>query len=256
MLTLENTFNQEIDNIQKYIKELNDLEKLVEQGIELEHSKLEECFDNVSLEAEASDSKTQIQRILDKIQEFQRKRQFFQLVRATKDILTRVRKHKEKYPGESLEKKIFDETQKGLDAHTKSLKLLQKSIAGLKDITNIKERNDKRTLQNWAEHLELFGEELEDNLAFFPTEVLDFLNDFCTMIVLNSRSKSATHEPKKEQWRRRIRYAAGFILNLVERAREDALEEDEEVLQDFFTASQLSFKEIWEDEDSNWGPEI
>lgn len=70
--------------------------------------------------------------------------------------------------------------------------------------------------------------------------------------MLKARKKATStknkSENRREEWRRRVRYAAGFILNLIEMAREDAIQEDEELIRDFLVANQSSFKGVWEDE--------
>lgn len=261
MLPLESTLLREVDNVGKQVKylldELDELEGLAKESEKSSNRLvLERTYNDKFLSAEASDSKTHIQCIVNKVIEFTEKRKFYELTQAIDDAIARIKEHQGKFPEETLEKSIFTSLLEGLHTHKHSLGVMKDALTELGKGHIFKEHISKQQLKNIAEHLERYGEELEDNLLFFYPEDFDKLEKICEAFVLKSRKKAknrkGTSEYRKEEWRRRVRYAAGFILNLIEIAKEDAIEEDREVIQDFLAASQSSFKKAWEDEDRNW----
>jgi hypothetical protein len=249
MIALENTLIQEVDNVGKQVKYL--LDKL--EGLAEESKKsttwlaLEKAYNGNSLSAEALDSKTHIHCIVDRVKEFTEKRKFYELTQAIDDAIAQIKEHQEKFPQETLGEDLFTSLQEGLNAHNYSLRVMRGALTELQKGHIWKEHITKQQLKDLAENLERYGEELEDNLPFFSTEDFNNLEKICETFVLKSRKKAknrkGTNEHRKEEWRRRVRYAAGFILNLIEIAKEDATEEDQEIIQDFLAASHSSFNE-------------
>jgi hypothetical protein len=256
METLENALVREVDDVINQIRQLDNLEESLKgkQGTP-GWVLLEKSYQDDSWSAAASDSKTHIRCIIDRIEELTQARRFYQLAEAINDAISHIERHQENFPGELLGDKVFAVLRESLNTARDSLKTLKDALENLTSV-EINEHTDKQQLKKWAEHLERLGEELEDNLEFFPAKVFDHLEILCETIVLNARKKATNrkgrNQNKREEWRRRVRYAAGFILNLIEIAREDAIEEDEEVIQDFLAASQSSFEAVWEDEDEHW----
>lgn len=253
MTTLEKTLTREVDDVKKEIKKLNDLEKSVKELLKVkQRAALEKSYQADSPIAEAADSRTNIQCIIDKIREFVANRQFYQLTQAIADALTQIHDHQQNFSAEILGDKVFTQIQLGLEAHSNSLSIMQEAVSNLANIDQFNEYSNTKQLETWARSLELLGEELEDNMPFFSAEVFNDLEVMCQTIVLKSRNKvlgNKNRQNRREEWRRRLRYAAGFLLNLVEMAEEDAIEEDEELIHDLLMASQSSFQNEWEGED-------
>lgn len=250
METLEKAL-QNTNDISRQIQHLKELKQQIE-GEEKVFARepLEQSYQNESLTAEASDSKTHIQCVVDRIVEFTESRKFYQLGEAIDDAVNQIKIHKKNFPGEKLGEKVFAPIINGLNVKRQSLQTIKDAITKLKNTVSISNKSTWCQLRTWAENLELLGEELEDNLEIFPSEFFDILEKFCETIVLKTRKKAVDkkdrNQNRKEEWRRRVRYAAGFILNLIETAREEAIQEDEEVVRNFFAMSQ-PFDNTWED---------
>jgi hypothetical protein len=257
METLENALVREVNDLTQQIQQVENLGQLIKgkRGTP-SWAALEKSYQDNSWSAAASDSKTHIQCIVNRVIQFTRSRKFYQLGEAIDDAISQIEKHYQHFPAEILEDNIFTALREGLNAQRNSLNTLKNALENLTTTAAFNERTDKRQLKIWAEHLERLGEELEDNLELFSSEFFDALERVCETIVLTARKKATNRknrsENKREEWRRRVRYAAGFILNLIEMAREDAIQEDEEVIHDFFVASQSSFESVWEDEGERW----
>ena len=248
MTPLENTLIREVNGVDKQVEYLlNEIEGAKQSQKTINWVALERSYNGDSSSAEASDSRTQIQCILNRVKEFTEKRKFYQLSQATDDAIVQIKEHQEKFPEETLGDEIFNPLEEGLYAHKHSLRLINAALVELKKANIFKERITKQQLKELAEHLERLGEELEDNLPFFSATEFNKLEKICETFVLKTRKKAknrkGTNEHEREEWRRRVRYAAGFILNLIEIAEEDAIEEDTEVIEDFLAASHSSFSE-------------
>lgn len=250
MTVFQNTLSREIDDISEQLQKLNDLGQMVQTDPTVaSRAALEKNYHDDSLSAKVSDSKTQIQCIVDRIIEFTNKRQFYQIFQATYEVIELIREHQKNISEHKLNNEIFTSIRKGLAVHRESLEVMKNAAANLVNLDIFNGNNNKKDSKRWAENLEVLGEKLEDNLPFFSSEVFNSLEAICQSIVLKCRNKDSNgYKYKREDWRRRMRYSAGFILNLIESARDDAIEEDKEVIQDFLNASQSSFKNIWEDE--------
>lgn len=253
METLEKALIQETNDINKQIQQLEDLKQLIKGKEEAPvRASLETSFQDKSPSAEASDSKTHIQCIVDRIVEFTNSRKFYQLSEAIDDVISKIEIHQNEFPEEILGNKVFEDIENGLNTHTQSIEIIRDTIVGLEKITSISSESNHQQIKAWAEKLERLGEELEDNIEFLPSDFFDILEKICEAIILKARQKAVStidaNQRKREEWRRRVRYAAGFILNLIEIAREEAIQEDEEIICDFFAASQSSFNNIYEDE--------
>ena len=245
MTTLEESLILEAaNNIKQKIQELGRQEQRIQQL-----NRLNSSYQNQSISAASSESKTDILCIADRIKEFTEKRKFYQLNEAIRDALDKIRRHNDQFPNKALESnEVFQRINMGINAHKKSV---EEILNVGKTITKLKGPSKNSTaaeLKKWAENLEKLGEELEDNIPFFSTEIFDNLEYACEQIVLSSREKNLS-DPEREQWRRRLRYATGFILNLIETAKEEALEEELEVLQGFELLGESSFKDAWNSED-------
>lgn len=257
METLENALIREVNDLTEQIQQVENLGQLIKgkRGAPT-WVVLEKNYQDNSWSAAAADSKTHILCIINRITGFIRSRKFHQLSEAIDDAISQIQKHQKYFPAEILEDSVFTALREGLNAQVNSLKTLKNSLESLKGTETFNEDTSTRQLKIWAEHLERLGEELEDNLEVFSPASFDSLESVCEAIVLKARKKAINRknrsENKREEWRRRVRYAAGFILNVIEMAREDAIQEDEEVIHDFLAASQSSFKSVWEDEGEHW----
>lgn len=249
METLEKALIQETNDLSKQIQQIEKLkqgeEKFVREFLEL-------SYRDSSRSAAASDSKTHIQCTVNRISEFARLRKFYQLDEAIDDVIDQIKKHHKEFPSEKLENEVFVIIQQGLNTKKHSLKIIRESISNLENITILNDKSSWDQLRIWAENLEILGEEIEDHFNTFPIEFFNILEEFCETVVLKARQKATNSKGKnqnrREEWRRRVRYAAGFILNLIEIAREEAIQEDEEIIHDFFAARQPSFDNMWGDE--------
>jgi hypothetical protein len=246
MNTLEQDLIRGLNNVKKEINDLNDREEYLRESLKAKHcDRLETTYQIDSPLAEAADSRTHIQSIVDRIEEFTRKRQFYQQQQAIEAVLTKIKEHHSAFSVETLESKIFTSIKAGLNSHFRSVEIMQKSANALTTISKLNQSSSRRDLENWAKNLESFSEEIEDNLPFFSTKVFDELAIMCEEIIIKCRQKRESNF-KREEFRRRLRYAAGFLLNIIEIAQQEAEEEDEEIIQSFFAISQSSLKDAWE----------
>lgn len=132
------------------------------------------------------------------------------------------------------------------------LKSIRDKIQTLKKFRSVSVSDlNLHQLKNWAEYLECFGEEFEYGLNAVSFEDFEALESLCKKMVLASRLDRFTGMRSKEharraRWRRRIRYAAGFILDMIEIAREEAIQEDNEIINDFAAfALSKSSNDFW-----------
>jgi hypothetical protein len=250
MAILENILVREQEEVNNEIKKLEALEQSVVSLQEHKIAGLEKAFQSSdSFMTEAVESKRDIQCIVDRIREFEKKRQFYHLIHATDSVIEKIEKHQKEFPHELLERDLFEQIRVGLKAHSVSLQVMKAAFQSLNSIDSFSQLSSTKKLQNWAEHLERLGEALEDTILFFSREQLDKIAALCESAILEARKKGEKQSPrnnKKEEWRRRIRYAAGFILNIIEALEEDAIEEEQEIRREFLLLSQSSFKTVWD----------
>jgi hypothetical protein len=130
----------------------------------------------------------------------------------------------------------------GLQTHAESLNRIINSAGIIAGAIKISENTSRRELEEFALNAEILAEEIEDNLPFLSFELLESLDAFFQEIVLKSRDKQSLQglQGRRAESRRRLRFAAGFILNLVEMTREDVAAEDEELSLLYMQADDLT----------------
>lgn len=235
MTILEEALSREVIDVEEEIRKLNEL-RAASKNKPDNKALLEKCYQDNSLAGEARDSKANIQCTIDRIKEFARERKFYQLNQATQDVLNQIDAHQERFTYQLLGDEIFNSLQDALSIHKESATSVDRAANSLSDIGSFDENSSEIDLQRWAEHLELLADEIEDNLPFFPFEVFDNLEGVCEAIVLEARKK--TQGEQRRKLTRRLRFAAGFILNLIEMEREKAVQEDERLLYEMELAGQ------------------
>jgi len=243
-------------NITQETEEFQELANEVRHQSALNHEKasLERQFCDVSDEATASDEITRLQRLADEIREFTLNKKLYQLKQVIGVTLDEAKSFCETF-SQPLPDCIFTALSEGIETLIKSLKLAQQSAEKLKFIENFDENSSEKQLRNWAINLEILAEELENCLPFITLEILESIEKNCETIVLKARRKGKDAKTKRESYRRRLRFAAGFVLNLVEMTRENALAEDEEVLQALQSLSQETLSSIYREDDEPWNPQ-
>lgn len=253
MTTLD--IEQEVEDVQKKLEALNNLAAYVHQQSDLNRKKahLEKQFLDGSDAAEIADEVTRLQRLASEIRQFTEEKKFYQLKQVTDVTLDEVKSFHERFY-EVLPGEIFESLEAGIKASRTSLNLMLTAVKRLGSINQLNEASSEKELRIWATNLEILGEEVENNLPFFSSEVFECLERISETVVLKSRKKEENAKTKREGYRRRLRFAAGFILNLVETAREEAVEEDEELFQDMQLLSRKNLDAIYED-DKGWNPQ-
>lgn len=134
---------------------------------------------------------------------------------------------------ESLPDKVFDDLKsllnsckQKLDAFRKKLEFIKKSITPITAIQQRLEVNsEKRVFQDWAEKVEVFADALEECFELFPETPLGVFEDFARGLLTITSAKS--HETtRKEGYKRRLKYAASFILGIIRKRRYESLTEN------------------------------
>lgn len=251
MTTLE--IRQEVEDVQKRLNELDWLAETVSQRLQVSQenrASLEEQFKAVSNIAELGDETTRLQRLADEIKEFIQERKFYQLEQVLGVTVDEAIKFIECFRS-PIPVEVFDAITAGIESRQKSLKLLLSTSKRLSLISEISKDSTDKELQRCASNLEIFAEEIEDNLPFLSAEVFSQLETFFEAIVLEFRRKGEDAKSKRESCRRRIRFAAGFILDLVEITREEAIEEDEEILRSMQSLSRKTLSEIYREDEED-----
>lgn len=151
MKTLENSLVREVNDLDEQIQQVQNLGQLTKGKRSTGNLvALEQSYEDNSYSAAASDSKTYIQCIIDRIIEFTSSRKFYQLGEAIDDAIDRIREHVERFPEEILEDSVFTVLRDGLNAHKSSLKTLANALENLKTATNFNEYTDNQQLKTWA----------------------------------------------------------------------------------------------------------
>jgi hypothetical protein len=253
MTTLD--IKQEVEDVQRKLRALSHLAATVHKQSEINQKKahLEKQFQDVSDTAAVADEITRLQRLADEIREFTKKRKFYQLNQIATVAINEVKSFHQNF-SEAAPEEIFDALDMGISALKTSLDLMLQTTQQLQAIDELNENSSLKKLRNWAINLEILAEELEDNLPFLSAEAFECLTSLGETLVLKSHKRGEDAKTKRERERRRIRFAAGFILNLVEMAREEAAKEDEEVIQDIELLSRDTLNEIYREDEEEWYP--
>lgn len=253
--TLEIT--QEVENVQKKVKELQKQAVDLHRQFEINHKKasLERQFSSVSDEAIASDTITRLQRLADEVREFTTSKKTYQLNQVVEIAVDEIRSFSQSEFCRPLPEDVFETLETGIKTLSASLEVTLQSVNKLRSVGKLDTNTNEKQLKIWAINLELLAEEIENNLPFISPEMFDNLEKFFESIVLRSQRKESNARTKKESYRRRLRFAAGFVLNLIEMERDEALEEDKVVLQIMQSLSHRTLNAIHREDDEPWNPQ-
>lgn len=222
--------------------------KINQIAINQKSTTLEKRIQAVSSPTAIADGITRLQGLADEIRELTRARKFYQLNQAIATTANAIKAFPETCC-QAIPVDVFEAVNTGVQALENSLDLISNASEQLNLIEDLSEDSSLKQLRNWTTYLEILAEELEDHLPFLSAEVFDCLERLAETIVLKSRKRGADARTTRESYRRRLRFAAGFILNLVETAREEALEEDEAVLQDMQLLGRKTLNALYEDDE-------
>lgn len=177
--------------------------------------KYEGIYNDDSPDGHAVDSKRSIQCLSSQIDQLVKERKFYYLIQSIKDILFKIEYHFENFSHIRLEENIFSSIKNAIEIHTKSLNILRSAVIELPNMSILNDRTKKHQMERWATLLEEFAEELKFNILFFPFEALSEIEQLCNNISLKTTNKK-TVNCKREEYRRRLHYAASFILSIVD----------------------------------------
>jgi hypothetical protein len=236
---IDQLLTQEVAEVGKRISEIRGLEQKLSRisrcsEAQSDADRLECNLNQSSLSAEIADCVTRLQRLADESEQFTRERKFWNLKEVTYLALKELAECRGSFgPSVSIHipDSVFSTLIKGLEAHVESLNRIQLSLTVILSSTDTSGQLSRRQLEALALNTEVLAEELEDNLEFLDFEVLELLDTFFQDIIIRSRDKQSFQDLQRRgnEARRRLRFAAGFILNLVEMAREDVQSEDDDL---------------------------
>jgi hypothetical protein len=247
---LNQLLTQEVAEVTRRISEIQCLEGKLSKisnrsEVQSQAASLERSFNQSSRSAEINDSVTRLQRLADEARQFTAERKFWHLKEVTYTAMKELSAYKREF-GKLMLVHIPDSTFSafmiGLQTHEESLNRIIKSARIIAGAIEISGDTSRRDLEEFALNAEILAEEIEDNLPFLSFELLESLDAFFQEIVLKSRDKQSLQclQGRRAESRRRLRFAAGFILNLVEMTREDVAAEDEELSLLYMQADDLT----------------
>jgi hypothetical protein len=247
---LNQLLTQEVAEVTRRISEIHCLEEKLSKiskrpEVQFQVASLERTFNQSSRSAEINDSVTRLQRLADEARQFTAERKFWHLKEVTYTAMKELSAYKRQFSKLMLvhiPDSTFSAFMVGLQTHAESLNRIINSAGIIAGAIKISENTSRRELEEFALNAEILAEEIEDNLPFLSFELLESLDAFFQEIVLKSRDKQSLQglQGRRAESRRRLRFAAGFILNLVEMTREDVAAEDEELSLLYMQADDLT----------------
>ncbi len=122
--------------------------------------------------------------------------------------------------------KILNSCQEKLESLRKKLESIINSLTPITRIsTKLEESSNKRVFEDWAETIEVLAEGLEELFEISSDIPLGIIEDFARNLLLITAKKSQINT-RKDEYRRRLKYAAKFILGLVREKRYESLNEN------------------------------
>lgn len=239
---------QKIDDIQAPNREMS----IIESSLKLleKYSTLEKKYSEKSLSANASCDRNHILTIVDKAKEFTEKRQFHCLNNAVDYAIKEIVKFHENHSkdGFSLPEEVYTKLIGYVRIHRKSLRELEEGLIVLNSINKYNAHSSNKELKRWAENLESLGDVFEDSISFFDIDTLEkkiqpLLNFAIQQSCQKNSNLNSTDIGTKDSYRRRIRYAAGFISRVIDTAIDDSDAEEEEILKTISEANYPTFFE-------------
>lgn len=260
MITEELSYiHQQVKDVER--QQVKDAERILEflKKLEFENNEttkqwLERQFEDNLEKAAISDKITRLQRLVDEVKEFTRDKKLYQLKQVIEVTLDELKQ----FPSsayQSIHNEVIGILQLGVKTLSNSFDLLIKSVENLRSIGKLSSDSGQTELRFWAWNLEVLAEELENGLPLLESKILNTIEEVCIEIVLRTRIKSKDAKALKEVYRRRLRFAAGFILNLIETAREEAEAEDEEIFQDMQSLIENDLNDVCYEDDELWNLE-
>jgi hypothetical protein len=204
---------------------------------------LEKTYSQNSEDAVAEEKTADIAVIVNRAEEFAKKREFYQLHNAVAHAFEKIDALRN---SDRLPEQIKSSLVASIDVHKRNLEIISSSCLDLLDLTNYNINSSKKDLKKWAEALENLGDAFEDNLDFFSIEYLEDFRDFIFQILEISQQKdleSPTIKSGKNSYRIRIRNAAGFMCRMIDFEIEEAEAEDREILASITSANHPVFFE-------------
>ena len=186
-----------------------------------------------SLNAEATDVLRDIQCIVDEIKKVDLSIQinFHGQIKIAFDkinqAILKIKKFQEQYANNVLiPPQVFEDIQETikncssqLNTFEEVLKFISKSIEPLKLIkVKLEKSSNKDVLKIWAEAIEILAEGLEAFIDLCPENQLIIVENFAVELLAITANINSTMT-KREVFRRRIRYAATFILHTVKKKK-------------------------------------
>jgi hypothetical protein len=221
--------NEELNSIHEELENIQKLEEII--GF-LEKQKLENNYQNSSEDAEIADKARSIQTTFDKIKEFYGERNFSRIYNATHCIIEEANCISKCEKLGFVPQEIFHELSLILKDGRKSLNELENSCKILYRLASLGRVLSKKEFEELSENLEIFAERIEEHIEILNFNVSENLEEILEKVVLFSRIKSGKND-RRDKYRRRTRYAAVFVLNLIDNLREEAELENHERMRDF-----------------------
>lgn len=213
------------------------VDTIIHEQLELIRAELEEKSQQNSLAGQAIDELRNIQWIVDEARKISESSQL-RLGERLKEVLKKVdeassaikyfrQAQKQLLPDQINNdlRRILDSCKEKLDSVNQKLELIQNSLTQITVIENLEENSDSRVFQSWAEAIDIFAEGVEDFFGLGPTPPLGPLEDFARDL-LSTTSKTNYETTQKEEYRRRLKYAASFILTLIRKKRYESVNEE------------------------------
>lgn len=227
--TLIKKHQKDFDSISTELKNITRLQEIINS---LEKEKLEKSYNIDSQDAEMADRIRNIQIIFDKIKDFHKERNFSRAFNAIYCIIEEISYIKDHGYLAEVPSEIFRYIDTILKDDIQSLNTLEDSYVNFHDVASSGKELSKKDFEVLAENLEIFAEKIEEHIEVLSFCICEDLEKLLEKIVLFSRVKSGTND-RRERFRRRTRFAAVFILNLIDNLREEAEIENNEVIKDF-----------------------
>ncbi|OUL32379.1 hypothetical protein [Nostoc sp. 106C] len=236
----------------------DNLQKIIHEQINIFQSELEETLNKSSLSAQATDDLRDIQCLISKAKQIEEDKElgvyekielvFDKIGKAIEEIEVFQEKYRnsERIPKKVIEdlKNLNDSCKVSINLSQEKLEFIKKAadlVASAKDEFN-KDSSDE-ILEDWVIAIELFAEAIEVRFSLFPDTPLGIFEDFATFL-LSKTSNVSYKTTQSEAFRRRIRYASMFILNLVKKERLNR--------SIHATAEAKAIQRIKEDKDIEW----
>lgn len=249
MATIERELIKKVKKVKSDISKdstkLNEIESAFQRDHFSAGHLVKMCLYTDSIHAVAHERVTEIQCVVDRVREYTESRKFYAMKQAVEDAISRIQVFHDEF-SLPLPIDIFTILATGINTHLSSLEAMKIAVENVIKIQSFPDTGSEiEVLRVWAENLESFAEEFEDNQEFFSSEVFSSLEVLATQVVLKCRvKKPLANGSEQEVYRRRVRYAAGFLLNVIEASQEEAEEEDSEVIASLSLMSGLTLNDI------------